>query len=99
VRILADPRRAAEVVDACFRETATIGLRHHETNRWILERREMVVELPEARVGVKLCRRPDGWTAKAESRDLTGFVGRDERQRIARLAEAAALQQNEADET
>jgi len=95
VQILAQPEVHDTLVEACFRETRTLGLRHRKTRRWTLERREMSIDLPEGRIRVKLNLGPDGWRAKAESRDLSSFSSHQQRERIARLAEAAALQQNQ----
>ena len=96
VQILTRRSEKQAVIDACFHETRTLGLRYRQTERWTLERRPLRVELPEGPVGVKLSRGPGGWQAKAEDRDLRRFSGHQERRRIARLAEAAALQQNRA---
>jgi uncharacterized protein (TIGR00299 family) protein len=95
VQILAEPEMHDTLVEACFRETRTLGLRHRETRRWTLERRELTVDLPEGQIRVKLNLGPDGWRAKAESRDLSGFNSYRQRERIARLAVEAALQQNQ----
>ena len=96
IQILTQRSEKQAVIDACFRETRTLGLRYRQTERWTLERRQLQVELPEGPIGVKLSRGPGGWQAKAEDRDLRRFSGHQERRRIARLAEAAALQQNQA---
>jgi uncharacterized protein (TIGR00299 family) protein len=95
VQILAQPEIHDALVEACFRETRTLGLRYRETRRWTLERRELSIDLPEGRIRVKLNLGPDGWRAKAENRDLSNFPTTQQRERIARLAEAAALQQNQ----
>lgn len=99
VQIIADPDVHHALVEACFRETRTIGLRHRQTSRWILQRRETLVDLEEGRIGVKLSCGPEGWRAKAESRDLDKYQGSTRRQQLARLAEERALAQNKADES
>ncbi|MCP4379017.1 MAG: LarC family nickel insertion protein [bacterium] len=99
VQILAETTAHRGVVEACFRETRSIGLRYRQTSRWILQRREMSVQLPQGRIGVKLSYGPDGWRAKAESRDLSDFADHAQRQRLARLAEDTALQLNQEHES
>ena len=98
IQILVKPEHQSALVDACFHETATIGLRYRETRRWTLPRRQQQVETVQGAVGVKLCQRPDGEDAKAEQRDLNRYQGRRHRERIRRQAEAQALQPNLEDE-
>ncbi len=99
VQILGRPEAQEALFDHCFRETATIGLRYRETRRWVLRRREARVEVGGRMLGVKVCERPDGPTAKAENRDLKGVAGHAERRRLAQMAETSILQQNRDDET
>jgi uncharacterized protein (DUF111 family) len=61
------------VIDRCFLETSTIGLRIREEFRMTLSRQSSELELGGRAIGVKAVRRPEGEvTAKAESDDLVG---------------------------
>ncbi|HEY0525051.1 MAG TPA: nickel insertion protein, partial [Stellaceae bacterium] len=94
VRVLARCDGEAAVVAACFRETATIGLRVQTVRRAVLDRRSAIVEVDGRAVPVKIVARPDGVrTAKAESDALAAdaSAGRAGRERLRRAAEEAAL--------
>ncbi|WMS43418.1 LarC family nickel insertion protein [Acuticoccus sp. MNP-M23] len=66
--LLVDPAARERVADACFDETATIGLRWRHEARLVLPRTAVDGEIRR-----KDTLRPDGTTtAKAESDDLTG---------------------------
>lgn len=92
VRVLADPVRLDSIIDACFHETATIGLRWHLAQRAVLAREELEVATPEGPVQVKRVARPGGkLSVKAAADDLQGTPGgRWARERRRRIAEAAA---------
>lgn len=86
-RILVRPEAAPEVIDRCFLETSTIGLRVREEARVTLSRRMSTTDVDGGAVGVKATRRPDGHlTAKVESDDLTGET-LEARRRIKRMTE------------
>ncbi|MEQ8391551.1 MAG: LarC family nickel insertion protein [Thalassospira sp.] len=69
-RLLAQTELADQVMDACFAQTSTIGLRHHVTERRILRRTEA---RDETGVRTKSVARPAGGAScKAEHDDLTG---------------------------
>lgn len=85
-RLLVAPGQADAVIQRCFTETSTIGLRVHEEARVVLPRRHWIAERDHAAVGVKSVIRPDGETAKAESDDLVGD-GLEARRRLKRRAE------------
>ncbi|MDB6084022.1 MAG: LarC family nickel insertion protein, partial [Gammaproteobacteria bacterium] len=70
VRVLARQARLDDVIDACFRETTTIGLRHHAVHGIGLERLSQEVDVDGHRLRVKVVERPGGRTAKAESDDV-----------------------------
>lgn len=79
-RLLVKPAHLEAVRDACFRETATIGLRESLERRTVLAR-----ESVQAGEGVRVKRvvRPGGEiTAKAESDDLAGHEGLAARRRL-----------------
>src|SRR5258708_36520192 len=44
--VLARPERRMALADIIFRETTTIGLRHHEVERECLRREVLIVETP-----------------------------------------------------
>jgi uncharacterized protein (TIGR00299 family) protein len=93
VEILSQPDRLAQVAEACFRETTTIGLRWQELPRLILSRRQRQMRVGERTVGVKLVRRPDGTTAKTENRDLDALGSHSARERLRQAGAASALEQ------
>jgi len=84
-----------QVVDACFLETTTLGLRWRISARATLERQLLIVDTGDRSVGVKVARRPgQRVTAKVEADDLAGDAGRAGRASRRRVAEARALQQH-----
>lgn len=89
VRLLVDPARAPDVVDRCFAETTTLGVRVTTVERRILPRTS--VEADGRRV--KLAQRPGATaatvTAKTEIADVDELRSHRERE-AARLAAAAA---------
>lgn len=84
IDILARTETENAVVETCFTETSTLGLRVSREDRLTLPRTE------ERRDGVRIktARRPGGATAKAESDDLAGHAGLTLRRARARKAEA-----------
>lgn len=93
VQVLATPDSLAAVTAACFRETTTIGLRTHLVTGQALVRRTALAEVDGAAVAVKLVRRPDGETGKAEADHVLGLPGHAARDTRRRLAVAEALRQ------
>jgi hypothetical protein len=89
VEILAHREDLGTVAEACFRETTTIGLRWGETQRYLLPRRQHQVQLDDKTVEAKQVQRPDGPTAKVESRDLRDAGGQREREQLRQSAELA----------
>ena len=90
VQILADPSDIENVLEACFAETTTLGVRHQVLERRKLRRRQTSVEAAGRNVRVKIAERPGGETAKAEADDLLKVIGdHSERERVRRLAEHA----------
>lgn len=59
VTVIAPPERRADVADILFRETTTIGLRHHETERQVLARTMVTVQTPLGEVRFKVARQGD----------------------------------------
>lgn len=92
IQVLADPRELEPVFDACFLETATIGLRYDIVRRRVLARDMKVVQVDSRAVRVKVAQRPGSVTAKAESDDTTHLAGHRSRTVMRRAAEDASLE-------
>ena len=90
IRVLARPEAVEAVIDACFRETATIGVRFGVESRVVLERSQEVVSVGEEDTRVKTSQRPGGATSKAEMDDLAAAGDRDARASRRSAVEAAA---------
>ncbi len=76
VRILAHPSALETVLEACFVETSTLGVRWQIVRRAVLPREKRTDEVSGIRVHVKTARRPDGTiTDKAAMDDLAGAGG------------------------
>ena len=93
VQLLARPQSLAALIDACFAQTTTLGVRHQLLARSVLERSQVeVAGKAGAAVRVKLARRPGGvLSAKAESDDLRAGGDLRGRQRLRLASESAAL--------
>ena len=76
VRVLANPSALETVLEACFVETSTLGVRWQIVRRAVLPREKRTEEVGGVRVHVKTARRPDGTTTdKAAMDDLAGADG------------------------
>jgi uncharacterized protein (TIGR00299 family) protein len=97
VQVLARPERLDAVIERCFVETTTIGLRWRIEERAVLAREAVTVAAPHGEIAVKVVTRPGGKaTAKAELDQVTG-EGHAARSRRRRAAEARALGDEEDD--
>jgi uncharacterized protein (DUF111 family) len=95
IQVLAEPDGAQQVIEACFNETSTLGLRSQIIERHVLPRRQETIEVGGRRVRVKLAQRPGSHTAKAESDDLLAVGGgRAAREETRREAESEGLKKN-----
>lgn len=95
IQILAEPHAAQQVIEACFDETSTLGLRSQIVERHVLPRRQETIEVGGRRVRVKLAQRPGGRTAKAESDDLLALSGgRAAREQTRHEAQSEGLKKN-----
>ena len=96
IQVLCRPDSVAKIIELCFGETTTIGLRWRIEARAILARESRHVETPAGEVTVKVVNRPGhGATAKADIDDVKASSGgAKERGRRRRQAEAAALEEN-----
>ena len=96
VQVLAAPGALDATVDACFRETTTIGLRTHLVQGRALPRRFATVEVAGHPLTVKLVERPNAagapsLTGKAEADHIRPIPTHAARARLRRDAEHAAL--------
>jgi uncharacterized protein (TIGR00299 family) protein len=95
VRVLARVAALNEAVEACFRETTTIGLRHHLVSGSALPREARCVEVGGRVMRVKTVDRPGGPTAKAEADDALMQETHAARAKLRREAESLALKEIE----
>jgi hypothetical protein len=92
VQVLCLQERLDEVIDACFAETTTIGLRWSIIARTKLQREMATIDTAGQSTAVKLVRRPKGRpSAKADVESLRTCDGLRERQQRRRDAEQQAL--------
>src|SRR5689334_22100581 len=75
IQVLAVPNDLDAVVDACFVETTTLGLRWQVIERRVLSRNQETVEVGGRSVRVKVAERGGEITTKAESDDLRNVKG------------------------
>lgn len=93
VQVLCRREALQSVIDACFTETTTIGLRWSLSARAKLARAEVQVDEGGQQVTVKIAERPDGErSAKSGSEDVRATGGRVHRDERRRNAERKALQ-------
>lgn len=91
IQILGSEGADQAILNACFEQTTTIGVRFHLVQRAILEREQVTV----GGIGVKIVQRPAGLSAKAESDDLAArFTTAAERANAAKLTTKQALENN-----
>lgn len=91
LRLLVQKEAIDPVIEACFLETTTLGVRWTVEARATLERHSIEAE---NRIGVKVAMRPDGnLTTKAESDDLAALSGHQARQERRQAAEISASSQ------
>jgi uncharacterized protein (TIGR00299 family) protein len=87
VQVIAQVDSMDAVIEACFRETATIGIRHTIEGRVVLDRSVERVEVAGKVVRVKTVDRPGGATRKADIDDLAGVGDRQQRAATRSVAE------------
>jgi len=85
-RLLVRPDRTDAVIEGCFLETSTIGLRVAEEQRVVLPRLLARAKADGVEIGVKTVERGGGTSTKAESDDLAAD-SLEARRRLKRLAE------------
>lgn len=92
VQVLADATDLENVFEACFSETATLGVRYQVVERRKLVREQHSVETEGRALRVKVAQRPTTRTAKTEADDLLNVAGgRAERERLRQAAQKASL--------
>lgn len=89
IQVLARPDALDAVVQACFDQTTTIGLRTHLVQGRALARSFATVDAAGHPVQIKRAHRPGGVTAKAEADHLAALPTHAQRTAARRLAEAA----------
>ena len=96
VQVLAEPSDLENVLETCFAETTTLGVRYQVLERRKLRRRQSSVDADGRSVRIKIAERPGGATVKAEADDLLKVIGdHSERERVRRLAELASTKEDE----
>jgi uncharacterized protein (TIGR00299 family) protein len=92
IQILARPEALDSVIEQCFSETTTLGLRWQISRRSVLERQTVEYNDGGQRIRVKVARRPHGvLTGKAEFRDVAPAGGYAERAQLRQRAEHSIL--------
>jgi len=95
-RLLVQAPAADAVVQACFVETSTLGLRMREERRRVLPRTEVATTVDGTPLRVKVAERPAGSrTAKAAHDDAAALRGLAARRQARALAERDALEGDE----
>ncbi len=91
IQVLCIPEHQQQTINACFEQTATIGLRCTVVQRYVLQRQETTANIDGKPVAMKTAHRPDGvQTTKIESDSLGQMQSLHERRSLARKAESAA---------
>jgi uncharacterized protein (TIGR00299 family) protein len=80
VQVLIDPSTEASVINLCFEETTTLGVRKTNMTRAILKRSESSVSVEDKSYRVKTAKRPDSTTSKVEMDDIAHLPGFARRQ-------------------
>ncbi len=96
VQVLVRPDSLDAAVEACFRETTTIGLRTQLVDGVTLPRQSADVAVDGRRLRVKLVDRPGGRTGKTEAEDVLAVENHAARARLRREAEQEAERAAEA---
>jgi hypothetical protein len=93
IQILAQPDHEEGVIQCCFEQTTTLGLRKQTINRVVLHRKEVAIQHEGDEFRVKLARRPSGQlTVKAEADDVASTHRTQlERTRLRSAVESEAL--------
>ncbi len=98
IRVLCEKNSKPEVLEACFRLTTTLGIRHSEIDRSILNRSESSVKYNDQDYRIKIAERPGGSTIKGEMADLERTESMIEQRKIRRYLESSDLNEKPLDE-
>ena len=92
IEVVCQPEYISDIVQTCFQQTSTIGLRWGFESRAVLSREEAIVIHDGERWNAKIATRPDGIkTAKVEADDLAEHSHtRSERDRLRQTIEKEA---------
>ncbi len=91
IQLLCEPEHQDHIVEACFLQTTTIGLRTSICARTILRRRQGAIAAHGSSHPVKQSQRPDGAsTVKIEADALVGYSTLAERRKVANDVEQLA---------
>jgi len=90
VQVLVRPDALEAAIEACFRETTTIGLRTHLVQGRALKRTMVDVDVDGTQMRVKRVERPRGAPRQADSDDASGGASHAERARLRHDAEQRA---------
>jgi uncharacterized protein (TIGR00299 family) protein len=88
VQVLVRPGNAEDVINVCFHETTTLGIRQQVKARAILNRSELETKQD---IRVKIVERPGGITAKADIDNIANIDGHQHRQKRRLDAQSDAL--------
>ncbi len=69
ITVLCEPDRADSLERIIFQETSTLGIRHRQQERRVLQRQQCEGDTPWGKVGVKIAHRPDRDTCQPEYED------------------------------
>jgi uncharacterized protein (DUF111 family) len=95
VQVLCRREALPQIINACFLETTTIGLRWRLSARAMLERELHAVDAGDRTVSVKIVQRPgERVTAKTDADDVAGDAGHAGRASRREAGEARALRQH-----
>ncbi len=98
LQVLARQAHTQAVIEGCFRETTTIGLRCRTVKAIGLDRTIEEVQIDGQHVRVKVVDRPGGKTAKAESDDVSRHADHTGRSALRNRAQRLALRKNKAEQ-
>jgi uncharacterized protein (DUF111 family) len=98
IQVLCNLAALDDVIESCFRQTSTIGLRWNTVARAKLTRQMAVVDTDDSQAVVKLVKRPDNRvSAKVEAEDLRSLGSHEERREARLSAEQQAIQKRSPD--
>ncbi|MFT5563171.1 MAG: hypothetical protein ACI9Z9_003056, partial [Litorivivens sp.] len=91
VRVLSDGQDIDQLISHCFGLTTTLGLRHTQPERHLLQREATDITIGDKAYRVKIAARPGGRTAKTEMDDLAQLDSVADQADIRRQLESSAL--------